>query len=307
MVRVVWYLKTYFLDFSPRAYALWRVGHSWRHSAARRTQSSRPPSSHDLPSRASYRPPRERGPCSCGHSPPPPRIHVCMASLGDIVLKVAPPAAAAAAGAPAAGAPASSSRNSSGKNRFSVLQAMTKLGKVRSKAEVEEVAEVKATGWSPYKQKIRSVGKLAIAFRYDLPDSSHIFQSFLPRMLHQQLVDYSKMSQGRLQFEAKGRSVEAAVMFSDASGFTQVHTVPPSARVGHPLLSTGHVSFSRPTPSLNSTALSDRPVRVWAVCATAADREARAATQRRRGHVRHHEPLPHRDDHHHRPARRRRG
>ena len=111
----------------------------------------------------------------------------------------------------------------------------TKLARSLSKPVAEEEAPTaaKEVGWSPYRQKIRSVGKLSILFRTNL-NTDQVFASFLPRMLHQQLLDYSLPGQGlQLEFKGAGRSVEAAVMFSDASGFTAVSAAAdaPAARL----------------------------------------------------------------------------
>ena len=92
-----------------------------------------------------------------------------------------------------------------------------------SSGSKEVIAEPSATAeWDKYRSKILSVGKVAAAFRLE-PNSGQQFTSFLPRMLHQQLISESVNDGGlELSFDGVGRSVEAAVMFSDASGFTQV-------------------------------------------------------------------------------------
>lgn len=80
-----------------------------------------------------------------------------------------------------------------------------------------------ASIWAAYRGKIRAVGKVSRAFQHNLPDTAAVFSSFLPRMLQSELIENSERGTGvELQFTGGGRSVTAAVMFSDASGFTQV-------------------------------------------------------------------------------------
>ena len=100
------------------------------------------------------------------------------------------------------------------------LTSLSWLGQVTPTGAEHE--ERKGKGWTPYKAKIRAVGQLCVVFKQDLPDAAQVFTSFVPRMLHQQLISYNVPAGLQLDFFGEGRSVEAAVMFSDASGFTQV-------------------------------------------------------------------------------------
>jgi len=48
----------------------------------------------------------------------------------------------------------------------------------------------------------------------------HDFATFIPRMLHNQLIDLSSPMGASLRFLGEGRTLQAAALFSDASGFT---------------------------------------------------------------------------------------
>ena len=116
-------------------------------------------------------------------------------------------------------APVSGGRKSK-TGRMSLIGGAKAMMRGRSKSRATE--DHSEAGWNKFSNKIRAMGKLAIAFRLDVPESSQVFTPYLPRMLHQQLLDYSVPAGLQLKFAGEGRSVKAAVMFSDASGFTQV-------------------------------------------------------------------------------------
>ena len=127
-------------------------------------------------------------------------------------------------------ADATTLKSTASKKRFSLLNVATKLVKSRSKEgstpmNTPDAAAAKngEKGWAQYQAKIRAVGKVSTAFRLAAPDTAQVFSPYLPRMLQQELIDRSFRGRGlELEFTGSGRSVEAAVMFSDASGFTQL-------------------------------------------------------------------------------------
>ena len=87
-------------------------------------------------------------------------------------------------------------------------------------------SEAPPLGWLPRRKRIAQLsGRLAVAFRVrrDVPD----FASFIPRLLHQQLLPTELGGGARrvgpgLEFagDGAGRLLHAAAIFSDASGFT---------------------------------------------------------------------------------------
>lgn len=135
----------------------------------------------------------------------------------------APPLSTAAQGSDE-NSPSSASKSKT-RTRFSILAAAARL--YRSAQSKETVTDGSAEAetvsvWRNYQTKIRAVGKVSAAFRMTVPDTAQVFSSFLPRMLQQELIENSHMKGLELEFNGGGRSVEAAVMFSDASGFTQL-------------------------------------------------------------------------------------
>ena len=86
-------------------------------------------------------------------------------------------------------------------------------------------------GWNDYRRKIRAVGRVTLHFRNETPESLAIYTTYLPRMLHKQILDESFASGAQRDFSGKGKTVEAALIFSDASGFTAVSAYYARARV----------------------------------------------------------------------------
>ena len=65
--------------------------------------------------------------------------------------------------------------------------------------------------WGRSRGKIRAVGKVTLAFRNEAWAS---FATYIPRILHRQLLDESYHSGAQLQFSATGSQMEAALIFS---------------------------------------------------------------------------------------------
>ena len=98
------------------------------------------------------------------------------------------------------------------------------LGPAAKRNKSIEAAGTRRRGWSDFRQRIRFIGRFAAAFSIDYQGADSVFTSYMPRILHQQLLTYSQKGLGgyQLEFRGEGRHVKAACMFSDASGFTQL-------------------------------------------------------------------------------------
>ena len=147
----------------------------------------------------------------------------------------------------------------------------------------------KKRGWNDYRRKIRAVGRVTLHFRNDTPESLAIYTTYLPHMLHQQILDESFASGAQRDFSGNGKTIEAALIFSDASGFTAVSALRTRAMHARAFVRHGEERSAPLLTPLTTRSLASAPSRSPLLCASTADRDARAPSERRRGDVPHHE------------------
>lgn len=113
--------------------------------------------------------------------------------------------------------------------RFSLANAVSMLSQPSSKPSSRAASITKppedllpASKWDEMRTKIKAMGRIAHIFNVKSDDAGKLFTPFIPKILHQQLLKYSEQIGHKLEFAGEGLSVQGAVMFSDASGFTAV-------------------------------------------------------------------------------------